>query len=202
MNNNLVCLNNKYVVIQTINNSFGRATYLARNLDTGSRVVIKSFSFGLSKNKWNSFNQIENEIKILKSLNHPQIPNYLDSFESENSFCLVQEFIKGETLSTQKVYLEKEVIDIAKQILSILVYLQGLNPPLAHHDIKPENLLLDKKGKVCLIDFGISKEIKGETIGATTLSGTEGFIAPEKILGKKLDIRSVILIPRCVITAK
>ena len=190
MNNNLVCLNNKYVVIRTINNSFGRATYLARNLNTGSRVMIKSFSFGSSENKWNSFNQIENEIKILKSLNHPQIPKYLDSFESGNSFYLVQEFINGKTLSTQKVYLEKEVIDIAKQILSILVYLQGLNPPLVHHDIKPENLLLDKKEKVYLVDFGISKEIKGETIGVTTLSGTEGFIAPERILGRKSDVRS------------
>ncbi|MDJ0636945.1 MAG: serine/threonine-protein kinase [Xenococcaceae cyanobacterium MO_188.B29] len=189
MNNQI--LPQKYTIIRAINSSPVPATYLARNLRTGSRVIIKSFSFGLVDSQWHSFNQIENEIKTLKRLNHAQIPKYLDSFQEESSFYLVQEFIKGETLSTQKVYLEEEVIAIAKQVLSILIYLSSQNPPVVHHDLKPENLLIDKDNKIYLIDFGISKEIKGETIGLTTqFGGTEGFIAPEKILGKKSDIRS------------
>ncbi len=154
MNNQI--LPQKYTIIRTINTSAARATYLARNLRTGSRVIIKSFSFGLTKSQWHSFNQIENEIKILKSLNHPQIPKYIDSFQTDNAFYLVQEFIEGEELSTQKVYSEKEIIDIAKQILSILVYLQGLDLPLVHHDLKPENTLIDSEGKIYLVDFGIS----------------------------------------------
>lgn len=189
MDNNIIqgeqILNQKYVVINLIRNN----TYLARDLNSSSRVIIKKFSFGESN--WNNFSQVENEIKILKNLNHPQIPKYLDSSQEDNNFYLVQEYIAGEELSTQKVLPEKEIIDIAKQLLSILIYLQSFNFPVVHHDIKPENILVNKEGKIYLVDFGISKEITGRTIGVTTqFGGTEGFIAPEKMLGKKLDIRS------------
>ena len=180
-------LNEKYAIIRTIN----KRTYLARNLNSGYRVILKSFSFGLPESQWQGFNQIENEIHILKNLNHPQIPKYVDSFQIDNNFYLVQEFIKGEELSNQKVYLEEEIIDIAKQVLSILIYLSSQNPPVVHHDLKPDNILIDKYNKIYLIDFGISKQIKEQTIGITTqFGGTEGFIAPEKILGRNSNVRS------------
>ncbi|MBW4532505.1 MAG: protein kinase [Pleurocapsa minor HA4230-MV1] len=57
--------------------------------------------------------------------------------------------------------------------------------------MKPQNIIIDSEENIHLIDFGISKELSDKTLGITTqFGGTEGFIAPEKILLRRTDNRS------------
>lgn len=75
----------------------GRVTYLAHN-QTGQPVVIKQFQFAKGRT-WDGFKAIEREMQTLKELDHPGIPRYLDTLETADGFCLVQEYKQGRMLS-------------------------------------------------------------------------------------------------------
>ncbi|HEY9668448.1 MAG TPA: protein kinase, partial [Coleofasciculaceae cyanobacterium] len=83
-----------YQVIQELghNHFGGRITYLATHTSTQQPVVIKQFQFAKVSSNWSGFKAYEREIQVLQGLNHPGIPRYLDSFETPDGFCMVQEY--------------------------------------------------------------------------------------------------------------
>jgi serine/threonine protein kinase len=162
------------------NISGGRITYLAK--DDDRLVVLKQFKF--LGNDWDEYKAIERESKILQSLDHPQIPQYLDSYQSDDGYCLIQEYINAESLGAQRSLTIEQVQSIAHQALEILVYLQDLNPPVLHRDIKPENILYSNDNHVYLVDFGFSKFDSEDIATSSIMAGTLGFMAPELFYGQ------------------
>ena len=90
---------------------------------------------------WQGFKIYEREIEILRSLDHPRIPNYLDSVETEDGFCMVQEYKDAPSLATKQSFTPTQIKQITVSVLEILVYLQQRIPPIVHRDLKPENIL-------------------------------------------------------------
>jgi serine/threonine protein kinase len=164
------------------NNGAGRITYLAQNGDR--QVVIKEFQFAKGAD-WSGFKELEREIIILKGLQHPQIPRYIDNFEHETGFCLVQEYIPAPSLAEVRSRSLEQIQDIGHQLLEILVYLQKLHPPVLHRDIKPENILCNDDDKVFLVDFGLSRLGSAEVAASSIMVGTTGFIPPELFAGRE-----------------
>ncbi|MFN6066164.1 MAG: protein kinase domain-containing protein, partial [Pseudanabaena sp.] len=82
-----------YQTIKELGNNLqgGRVVYLAKQINSGALVVIKQFQFAKSQT-WSGFKQTERERDILKDLRHKGIPSYLDSFETDDGFCIVQEY--------------------------------------------------------------------------------------------------------------
>ncbi|NER32097.1 MAG: hypothetical protein F6J89_31965, partial [Symploca sp. SIO1C4] len=74
------------------NRAGGRVTYLARVITNRQPVVIKQFQFVKSDSSWSDYNAHEREIQVLQGLKHSGIPRYLDSFETPDGFCMVQEY--------------------------------------------------------------------------------------------------------------
>jgi serine/threonine protein kinase len=190
-----------------INNLAGRITYQAIMTSTQTPVVIKQFRFCTSNANWTEYRAIEREIDVLKQLNHPQIPRYLDHFDSGNGLCLVQEFKNAQPLSNPRSYTPEQIKKIAIQLLEILIYLQektGYSEPIYHRDIKPDNILLDDQLKVYLIDFGLAKMGNREVNNSSIFAGTPIFIAPEQFLRKKLtkasDLYGLGLTLICLVT--
>jgi serine/threonine protein kinase len=190
-----------------INNLAGRITYQAIMTSTQTPVVIKQFRFCTSNANWTEYRAIEREIDVLKQLNHPQIPRYLDHFDSGNGLCLVQEFKNAQPLSNPRSYNPEQIKKIAIQLLNILIYLQdktGYPEPIYHRDIKPDNILLDDQLKVYLIDFGLAKMGSREVNNSSIFAGTPIFIAPEQFLRKKLtkasDLYGLGLTLICLVT--
>ena len=190
-----------------INNLAGRITYQAIMTSTQTPVVIKQFRFCTSNANWTEYRAIEREIDVLKQLNHPQIPRYLDHFDSGNGLCLVQEFKNAQPLSNPRSYTPEQIKKIAIQLLEILIYLQektGYFEPIYHRDIKPDNILLDDQLKVYLIDFGLAKMGNREVNNSSIFAGTPIFIAPEQFLRKKLtkasDLYGLGLTLICLVT--
>jgi serine/threonine protein kinase len=165
----------------------GRVTYLATHLKTKKPVVIKEFQFSQKQSSWSTYQVIEREIQALRSLSHPSIPGYLDSFMTETGFYLVQEYKPAPSLSISKFRSPQQIKQIAIKLLEILVYLQKQNPPIIHGNIKPENILVDEKQElqVYLIDFGFARQISEEVTLSSTLKGTWGFMPPEQIFTQK-----------------
>ena len=181
-----------YQIIRELghNNIGGRVTYLAQNIKTHKNVVIKQFQFAKLGATWAEYDAYSQEIAVLKSLKHPAIPQYLDSFQTTDGFCMIQEYINAESASTFRQWQPQEIKQIAISILEILVYLQNQPQPVIHRDIKPENILIDEELNVYLVDFGFARMGGGEIAASSVVKGTMGFMSPEQMFNRSLTTAS------------
>src|SRR3984957_16159332 len=134
------------------------------------------------------------EADTLAQLKHQAIPAITDRFELANRHYLVMEYVEGRNLEEELAVRgeplpEGLVIDIARQLCDVLIYLHGLVPPIIYRDMKPSNVMLNSNGRVVLVDFGIARLFKAARKG--TMIGTLGFAPPEQYQGL-VDPRSDI----------
>jgi serine/threonine protein kinase len=128
----------------------------------------------------------EREANILATLSHPAIPKIFDYFSEGNRSYLIMEFVEGQDLETalnesSDFLPEQRVVEWSIQVCDVLDYLHGYSPPIIYRDIKPSNIMLDKYGRIVLIDFGIAKIFQTGQKG--TMIGTEGYSPPEQYRG-------------------
>jgi serine/threonine protein kinase len=167
-----------------VSNAHGRM-YVARDAD-GRRVALKELAFVQAPSP-TAVAAFEREAKFLRALEHPAIPRFLASFEEgagvHARYYLAQELVEGDALDRldDHWYREAEIVEIARQVLEIVVYLQSLSPMVIHRDIKPANLLRRKDGTIALVDFGAA-HVHGTTAGSTTI-GTFGYMPVEQLAG-------------------
>lgn len=177
-------------------------TYQARNLKTNQQCVVKEIDLGRIEDV-KADELFEREAKVLRNLQHPQIPKFLDFFEETSEkgskIYLVQEFIEGENLAERvkegRPFAEQETLGITIQVAGILEYLHSFSPPFIHRDIKPSNILLTQEGKAYLIDFGAVRDKmlqdKERHGGGSTLVGTYGYIPYEQYMGRALPASDI-----------
>ncbi|MEG4944104.1 serine/threonine-protein kinase [Microcoleus sp. F4-D5] len=167
-------------------------TYAAVDLNSNQKVALKALSLRLTT-EWKKVELFEREAKTLSGLNHPGIPRYIDYFQVDTSqdrcFYIAQQLAPGKSLA-QLIENgwkpnEAQVRHIASKVLEIIVYLQSLLPPTIHRDIKPQNIIMQKNGRVFLVDFGAVQNTYHHTVtGGSTVVGTYGYMAPEQFRGK------------------
>lgn len=167
------------------NRAGGRVTYLATHLLTQQSVVIKQFQFAKT-NQWSDYDVYDRELQVLKDLNYPGLPRYLESFQTNDGFCMIQEYKQATPLSVSRSFSPDEIRQIAIAALEVLVYLQTRLPPVIHRDVKPENLLVDESGQVYLVDFGFARVGEGEVGVSSVVKGTLGFMPPEQLFNRQL----------------
>jgi serine/threonine protein kinase len=186
------------------NREGGRITWQALALKSQELVVIKQFCFASTNSSWSGYKAYEREIELLQQLNHPGIPRYLGSIETDNGFCLIQEYKPALSLTEKKDFKLEEVKIIIIKILEILVYLQKQTPPIFHRDIKPENILIDAELNTYLVDFGFASLGNKEVTASSVFKGTPGFIPPEQIIQptKASDLYSLGVTIICLLTGK
>jgi serine/threonine protein kinase len=189
---NISILADRYQIIDLLGEGGSGKTYRALDDLTQAEVAIKVLSLrGMSD--WKTLELFEREAKILAQLEHPNIPHYLDYFQTivaeEESFCLVQSIALGKSLTAWVedgyTFDELELKQIATQILEILIYLQTFTPPIIHRDLNPNNILRSESGIISLVDFGAVRDTYHLTItGGSTIVGTYGYMAPEQFRGQ------------------
>jgi serine/threonine protein kinase len=185
--------NHGYQVLRELghNRAGGRVTYLANEINTSTLVVIKQFQFAQFAASWSEYEAYEQEIQVLKRLDHPNIPRYLDSFPTTAGFCMVQEYKNAPSLLVSHYFSPQDVKQIAISILNILKYLQNQQlPPVIHRDIKPDNILVDDQLNVTLVDFGFARLGGGEVAISSVVKGTLGFMPPEQLFNRQLTTAS------------
>ncbi|MEH2027665.1 serine/threonine protein kinase [Nostoc sp.] len=188
-------LQDRYQIQRQLGNNGIRQTWQALDLQASdgekkSTVVVKLLAFGGTV-QWDDLKLFEREAQILKQLNHPRIPQYIDYFCIDDRtlwFALIQEYIPGESLKEKlavgKRFTEKRARKIAVEILNILTYLHELNPGVLHRDIKPSNLIWGEDNRIYLVDFGAVQD-KAAREGVTfTVVGTYGYAPMEQFGGR------------------
>jgi TolB-like protein/Flp pilus assembly protein TadD/predicted Ser/Thr protein kinase len=134
------------------------------------------------------------EAKAAATLNHPNVCTIHDIKELEGHRFIVMEYVEGETLrerASGSGIGMKETVDYAIQIAEALqeAHTQGI----VHRDIKSENIMINTRGQVKVMDFGLAK-LRGSmrlTKSSSTI-GTLGYMAPEQIQAEQVDARSDI----------
>lgn len=147
----------------------------------------------IRKNKMEK--QIQNEVKIMYSLDCENVVRLFNHFEDDENLYLVMEFAEeGQLMNKIKKAPSKKLPEAVaaayiRDLVKALDYIHNLSPPIIHRDIKPENLLVSANNTVKLGDFGWSNYSEDSR---TTYCGTPEYLAPEMLLQKghtdKLDI--------------
>ena len=132
------------------------------------------------------------EIKVLASLNHPNIAGLRTAFRLQNQLLMIMEFVDGTTLEDKLKngpFPLHDAIDYVSQALSALGYAHSQG--VIHRDIKPANMMLTPENIIKLMDFGIAKSSADRklTMTGTTL-GSLYYMSPEQVQGTDLDPRS------------
>ncbi|GHU12585.1 hypothetical protein FACS1894161_1140 [Spirochaetia bacterium] len=142
------------------------------------------------------------EVKISSQMEHPSIVKMYASFEENGNLYLVMEYIEGETIEQyvrQRGSIDEgEAIRLICETLSALGYAHQKG--FVHRDIKPSNIMIRPNGSICLLDFGIAKDMNsnGLTIGQATI-GTDGYMSPEQAGAYNIDHRTDIYSLGCVL---
>ncbi|XP_054279412.1 calcium/calmodulin-dependent protein kinase type 1-like isoform X2 [Macrosteles quadrilineatus] len=186
----------KYILKEMLGTGAFSEVRLAESREhPGQMFAVKIIDKKALKGKEDS---LENEIKVLRRLTHPNIVQLLETFEDKHKVYLIMELVTGGELFDRIVekgsYTEKDASDLIRQVLEAVDYMheQGV----VHRDLKPENLLYyspDEDSKIMISDFGLSK-MEDSGIMATAC-GTPGYVAPEvlaqKPYGKAVDVWSI-----------
>ncbi|XP_015602301.1 calcium/calmodulin-dependent protein kinase type 1 isoform X2 [Cephus cinctus] len=189
-------VDDKYILKELLGTGAFSEVRLAESKDKpGQMFAVKIIDKKALKGKEDS---LENEIKVLRRLTHPNIVQLLETFEDKHKVYLVMELVTGGELFDRIVekgsYTEKDASGLIRQVLEAVDYMheQGV----VHRDLKPENLLYyspDEDSKIMISDFGLSK-MEDSGIMATAC-GTPGYVAPEvlaqKPYGKAVDVWSI-----------
>ncbi|KAJ1417114.1 Serine/threonine-protein kinase, active site [Sesbania bispinosa] len=169
--------------------AFGQV-YVGMNLDSGELLAVKQVliaaSSGSKEKAQAHIRELEEEVKLLKDLSHPNIVRYLGTVREEDTLNILLEFVPGGSISSLLgkfgAFPEAVIRTYTKQLLLGLEYLHKNG--IMHRDIKGANILVDNKGCIKLADFGASKQVvELATIsGAKSMKGTPYWMAPEVIL--------------------
>ena len=190
-------LKNRYEIQEILGRGGFAVTYRAIDTESGEECAVKCLSFRKIE-EWKTWELFEREARILKNLDHPKIPRYIDFFTQETGqdveLYLVQAYVAGKNLaqlvSEGRHFSEVEAVRLALKMCDLLDYLHSLSPPIVHRDIKPGNILLDAEDRLSLIDFGAVKETllssSSSSSGAPTVVGTYGYMPLEQIEGRAL----------------
>ncbi len=162
--------------------------YLVENRIDGSECVIKVLTH---------FD--ESIYRTIKSHPVDGVPKVYEvdrgSLHDGDVLIVVEEYIRGVRLTElveQKAMDEESLIAALLEMTNILDKLHGMHPPIIHRDIKPDNVLLAEDGYICLVDFNISRQFKGNVPRDTVIMGTEGFASPEQFGFGESDARTDI----------
>ena len=121
--------------------------------------------------------------KLLQDCNNPHIPQIYRMFERDGKLIVIEEHIDGQSLEElldyqSSIFNEKFALNILLQLCDCLEPLHQAN--IINRDIKPSNIMLTKDNSVKLIDFGIARIFKPDSLADTEFLGTRGYAAPEQ----------------------
>ena len=175
-----------YTLTKQIDKSSYTKIFIAKHILTGENVNIRIINKQLFKNDLLSMTRFYKELEIIKIVKHPNIIKLLEIIETNSKLYLISEYLPYNLLSyieSKKKLSENKARHFFQQLISALNYLHIMG--ISHRNIKPENILLDKKKtKLKITGFGVSTFCKDGSLLNSPV-GNLIYAPPEMILSKK-----------------
>ena len=183
-------ISNRYEITDKVGSGGMSDVYKAKDHKLNRYVAIKVLKEEFSTDK-NFVSKFRVEAQSAAGLSHPNIVNVYDVGEEDNVYYIVMELIEGITL---KKYIERKGQLPVREAVSILVQVaQGIeaahNNHVIHRDIKPQNIIISREGKVKVTDFGIARAVSANTVSSNAM-GSVHYISPEQAKGSFIDEKS------------
>ena len=164
------------------------AVYAGTKVATGQRFAIKVID--KTKLKPKDVENIETEIRVLSTIDHPNVLKLFDHHSEKDKVYIVLELCEGgelfDRIVQREFYSESDAQQVLRAIASALQHCHAKK--IVHRDLKPENILLlndQPDSPLKIADFGFAKQIDSEDL--TTALGTPNYIAPEILNGDPYD---------------
>ncbi len=182
----------RYEILEKIGTGGMSDVYKAKDQKLNRLVAVKVLKQEFIENK-NFVSKFRVEAQAAAGLMHPNIVNVYDVGEEDGIHYIVMELVEGITL---KKYIEKKSRLTTKEAISIAIQVaMGIeaahNNHIIHRDIKPQNIIISKEGKVKVTDFGIAKAASSNTITSNVM-GSVHYTSPEQARGGFSDEKSDI----------
>mgnify|MGYP001077452369 CR=1 FL=1 len=182
----------RYEILEKIGTGGMSDVYKAKDHKLNRFVAVKVLKQEFSENA-NFVSKFRIEAQAAAGLMHPNIVNVYDVGEEGENHYIVMELVEGITL---KKYIEKKARLSVKEAISIAIQVSmGIeaahNNHIIHRDIKPQNIIISKEGKVKVTDFGIAKAATSNTITSNVM-GSVHYTSPEQARGGYSDEKSDI----------
>lgn len=185
-------IGDRYEILEKIGTGGMSDVYKAKCHKLNRFVAVKVLKQEFSENA-NFVSKFRVEAQAAAGLMHPNIVNVYDVGEENGIHYIVMELVEGITL---KKYIEKKARLSYKEAVSIAIQVSmGIeaahNNHIIHRDIKPQNIIISKEGKVKVTDFGIAKAATSNTITSNVM-GSVHYTSPEQARGGYSDEKSDI----------
>lgn len=195
-----------YCIIGKLGDGGMGVVYLGEHLTLKSKAAIKTIKVEPGKQDYRQ--RFLREACTLAKLRHPNIAHVYDYGETPDGIpYLVMELVEGQTLKdllAQKRLTLASSLQIIGEVAEALA--EAHRGGVIHRDIKPSNIIVNERGEVKVVDFGIAKSVKVESpatganadgLGSTVTSrdvivGTPGYLSPEQAVASRVDARSDI----------
>lgn len=185
-------IGDRYEILEKIGTGGMSDVYKAKDNKLNRFVAVKVLKQEFSENA-NFVSKFRTEAQAAAGMMHPNIVNVYDVGEEGGIYYIVMELVEGITL---KKYIEKKSRLSIKETISIAIQVSmGIeaahNNHIIHRDIKPQNIMISKEGKVKVTDFGIAKAVSSNTITSNVM-GSVHYTSPEQARGGFSDEKSDI----------
>ncbi len=185
-------IGDRYEILEKIGTGGMSDVYKAKDHKLNRFVAAKVLKQEFSENA-NFVSKFRIEAQAAAGLMHPNVVNVYDVGEEDGIYYIVMELVEGITL---KKYIEKKARLSVKEAISIAIQISmGIeaahNNHIIHRDIKPQNVIISKEGKVKVTDFGIAKAATSNTITSNVM-GSVHYTSPEQARGGYSDEKSDI----------
>lgn len=188
-------LSNRYVIEERLGGGGMAIVYKATDRLLSRAVTVKILRDQFANDR-EVVRRFQTEAQSVAKLSHPNIVSIYDVGQDRGLYYLVMEYVDGCTLKDiiqDKGRLEPlEAIDYALQICDALQHAHDSN--IIHRDIKPQNILITKKGQAKVTDFGIAKAATNTTMtySGSSILGTVQYISPEQAKGDPVTVHTDI----------
>ena len=186
-------IDGRYQVITRIASGGMGEVYRAHDAVLGREVALKVLHPQFAGDR-GFVDRFRREARAAAILNHPSIVGVYDWGETEDTYFMIMEFVRGMNLRgllSQYGRLEPaQVVEVALPVLSALEHAHGHG--IVHRDVKPENILISEDGTVKVADFGLARAYADSYVSQAegTVTGTVQYLAPEQIQGQPADPRT------------
>jgi serine/threonine protein kinase len=181
----------RYEVLSQVGNGGMGIVYKARDLETGEIVALKILKPDTASDSKMQEN-LKREVCLARKVTHKNVCRIHEFNRANGAVCISMEFVEGESLQSRLRQVGRLPLNDARRIMLQIcaglreAHLQGI----VHRDLKPANIMLDRSGRVKIMDFGIARSFQGNNQTTGTMIGTPAYMAPEQLELKPIAART------------
>ena len=184
----------RYEIVEILGQGGMGAVYKATDRELNRTVAIKVIRPDLARDQ-GIVDRFKQELLLAHQVTHRNVIRIYDLSEADGMKFITMEYVEGENLLTllheKKKFSAEEAVEIMQQVCRALEAAHTVG--VIHRDLKPQNIMRDKTGRILVMDFGLARTLEGDGMTQSgALVGTMEYMSPEQALGKPLDQRSDI----------